>query len=219
MNSRITLLNIIFSYDGCTKVLDIGLADFFKSKITAITGPNGSGKTTLLKIISGILTPNSGEIFIDGKLIHNGTKKILMANGTFVHQTPYIFTGTVRKNILMGISPSGLYGYRQEEIADNLLSAFDLEKYRNARARGLSGGEKQKTALARAAGMNRDFLLLDEPLAHIDSKSKVKIEKILEKLTEEGKTLIFATHDQELAYRLADNIIQLENGKITRSNV
>ncbi len=216
MNRRISLKDIVFSYKN-TKVIDIKAADFYRKKVTAVTGPNGSGKTTLLKIISGILVPDKGDIYLDEVRIINGMRRILMANSTFVHQTPYIFTGTVKKNILMGLGSSGLSRRKMEEMADQLLSSFDLEKYKYSKARGLSGGERQKIALARAAGMDRDFLILDEPLAHIDSKSKVKIENMLEKLAEKGKTLIFATHDQDLASRLADSIIQLENGRITRS--
>ena len=217
MSDVITLKNILFSYGGKT-VIDIQKADFPKNRVTVVTGPNGSGKTTLLKILSGILIPEEGEISFMGNILLNGKKhKILMGNSTYVHQTPYIFSGSVRKNVLMGLKSGHLSKPRREQKLNGLLKAFDLEKYRDSKASGLSGGEKQKIALARAAGMDRDYLILDEPLAHIDTESRTIIEKILKNLAAEGKTLIIATHDHSFASRMADRVIHIENGKIIRS--
>ncbi len=209
MRNSITLKNIKFSYTTET-VLDIADLSIEENRVTVITGPNGSGKTTLLKILSGLLLPDHGEIFFEGTVLLNGRKrKILLKNSTYVHQTPYIFSGSVKRNVTMGM--------KGENKCKGLLEAFDLAKYRNSRASKLSGGEKQKIALARAAGMERNILLLDEPLAHIDSESKVVIEKILKAMSAEGKTLIIATHDHNFASDMADKIIYMENGKIVRS--
>ena len=209
MRNSITLKNIKFSYTTET-VLDIADLSIEENRVTVITGPNGSGKTTLLKILSGLLLPELGEIFFEGTVLLNRRKrKILLGNSTYVHQTPYIFSGSVKRNVTMGM--------KGENKCKGLLEAFDLAKYRNSRASKLSGGEKQKIALARAAGMERNILLLDEPLAHIDSESKVVIEKILKAMSAEGKTLIIATHDHNFASDMADKIIYMENGKIVRS--
>ena len=209
MRNSITLKNIKFSYTTET-VLDIADLSIEENRVTVITGPNGSGKTTLLKILSGLLLPELGEIFFEGTVLLNRRKrKILLGNSTYVHQTPYIFSGSVKRNVTMGM--------KGEDKCKGLLEAFDLAKYRNSRASKLSGGEKQKIALARAAGMERNILLLDEPLAHIDSESKVVIEKILKAMSAEGKTLIIATHDHNFASDMADKIIYMENGKIVRS--
>jgi len=209
MHNSITLKNIKFSYTAET-VLDIADLSIERNRVTVITGPNGSGKTTLLKILSGLLLPELGEIFFEGTVLLNRRKrKILLGNSTYVHQTPYIFSGSVKRNVTMGM--------KGENKCKGLLEAFDLAKYRNSRASKLSGGEKQKIALARAAGMERNILLLDEPLAHIDSESKVVIEKILKTMSAEGKTLIIATHDHNFASDMADTIIYMENGKIVRS--
>ena len=209
MRNSITLKNIKFSYTTET-VLDIADLSIEENRVTVITGPNGSGKTTLLKILSGLLLPELGEIFFEGTVLLNRRKrKILLGNSTYVHQTPYIFSGSVKRNVTMGM--------QGENKCKGLLEAFDLAKYRNSRASKLSGGEKQKIALARAAGMERNILLLDEPLAHIDSESKVVIEKILKAMSAEGKTLIIATHDHNFASDMADKIIYMENGKIVRS--
>lgn len=209
MYNSIIFRNITFSYTG-ERVLDIDNLSIEENRVTAITGPNGSGKTTLLKILSGLLLPDHGEIVYKGKILLNGRRrKILMENSTFVHQTPYIFSGSVKRNLTMGI--------KGEHKLKELLSIFDLTKYRNSRASGLSGGEKQKIALARAAGMERDILILDEPLAHIDSESKIIIENILKEMAAKGKTLIISTHDHNFATRMADKIIHIDNGKIVRS--
>ncbi len=209
MYNSVIFRNITFSYTGeC--VLDIDTLTIEEHRVTAITGPNGSGKTTLLKILSGLLLPDHGEIIFKGTILLNGKRrKILMENSTFVHQTPYIFSGSVKRNLTMGI--------KSEHTCKELLEIFDLEKYRNSRASGLSGGEKQKIALARAAGMERDILILDEPLAHIDSESKLIIENVLKEMAAKGKTLIIATHDHTFASRIADKIIHMDNGKIVRS--
>ncbi len=215
MDSILRIDNLTFSFSN-RRIIDIAEIEFPGDTITAITGPNGSGKTTLLKLAAGLYRPETGVFYLDGTLIKGEIQNILKKECVLVHQTPYIFSGSVRKNISIGLKNTGMHRSEQERKLEELLKAFGLDRYRTKKASSLSGGEKQKVALARGSGSDKRILLLDEPLAHIDTGSSIIIERMLNKLASEGRHIIFTTHDHDFAGRMAGNIIHLENGKITR---
>ncbi len=213
MSELLKMENLTFTFDKDV-ILDIEQIIFPAEKITAVTGANGSGKTTLLRIIAGLITPQTGIIYYKGSSVPGRVRDFLKKQSVLVHQKPYLFSGTVRKNIKMGMYTSGITGKDAEYETDELLEKFTLSGLGNKKVSCLSGGERQKVALARAAGLHRPVLLLDEPEVHIDNESREAIENLLAQLAEEGKHIIFSTHDSEFARRLSGQIIRLHSGKI-----
>lgn len=210
MSDILLLENITFAYKEKT-VLSIRELSISSPGITAITGSNGSGKTTLLKLIAGLLSPVTGTILYKGSPIKG--KEQLQKMCVLVHQTPYIFSGTVKKNIQMGLKSAGIRGRELTLKTQELLDKFSLSKLELGKAALLSGGEKHKVALARAVGLDRKIILLDEPETHIDAASRKIIEQILIDLSK-NRNIIFTTHDAGIADRLAHTIIHLQNGCI-----
>ena len=204
-NSMIIIDHLSYSYDR-TEALSIENLSIEKGVTTIFLGSNGSGKTTLLKILSGLLNPSKGSI--------NRDSVNLKKNAILVHQIPYLFSGTVGYNIDFVLKIKKLsIDNRKKIIKDSLEQAGIFHLYRRKTSQ-LSGGEKHRLAIARALAMEPEILVLDEPFAHIDVESRILIEHILEKRANSGKTTVLSTHDLALAYRLADRIIYLENGKI-----
>ncbi len=212
MTDILRIENLTFSYEE-NPVLDIQQISFPEKKITAITGPNGSGKTTLLKIIAGIIHPLTGTFYFKEKPIPGKPEDSLKKLSVLVHQRPYLFSGTVRKNIRMGTRTSGTRKSANDRT-DELLDKFILTGLGDKKVSCLSGGEKQKVALARAVGLQRTILLLDEPEVHIDSETRKAMEHILKDLALEGKHIIFSTHDNDFARRISGQIIRLKSGTI-----
>lgn len=213
MNNLLIIKDLIFAY-GTKEVLNIPEVTFPADRITAVIGSNGSGKTTLLKIIGGLLPSGTGRIFYNGFSITGKREEILRKLCVLVHQNPYLFSGTVKKNMEIALYTRGMGRKAIDVKVEDLMHKFALGNLKDNKISKLSGGEKQKLALARAAGLNRKIFLLDEPQAHIDQNSKKMMEKILIALSDEGKHIIFTTHDYGFAYRMAGRIIHLENGRI-----
>ncbi len=208
---RIEFENLKKSYSG-SPVIDIDKGEIRHGETTAIIGPNGTGKTTLLNILAGILPPDEGVISYDG------STDFPQREVSLVFQEPYMISTTVEKNISY---PLKIRGAGKEEIEariDELTKALSLEKLRKQRALSLSGGEKQKTALARALSFHPNLLMLDEPTANIDPYSTMEIERMLASIREkENITIIFVTHNIAQVKRISDRFIFMVGGHIEDS--
>jgi tungstate transport system ATP-binding protein len=175
--------------------------------ITAIMGPNGAGKSLFLRLIHGLLTPNAGHIFWNGRDLDLATRR----RQALVFQKPVLMRRSVAANIDFVLKPGG-GDYRQRR--DEILQKAGLFRQRNQPARLLSGGEQQRLALARALATGPEVLLLDEPCASIDSGATLQIEHLLRQTREQGVKILLVTHDIGQARRLADDIIFLHNGRL-----
>ncbi|OFW54879.1 MAG: hypothetical protein A2163_01345 [Actinobacteria bacterium RBG_13_35_12] len=199
-------------------ILDIDYLGFQESKIYAIVGPNGSGKTTLLNILNLLAKSEEGQIFFrDQEIIINSNSKILEIRRkmTLVDQDPFLFQSTVYGNVAYGLKVRSLSSIVQKNRIKNALEMVGLSGFENRKADQLSGGEAQRVVIARALVIEPEILFLDEPTASIDQKHIDKVEKIITKIRRELKTtVIFTTHDLSQAYRLADEVISLLDGKI-----
>lgn len=205
----ILLENIKKSYEDKT-VLDIGSCSIRNGHITGIIGPNGAGKSTLLKIISGIEPPDHGMIRF------NGSPEIPQKKITLVFQKPYLLSASVKKNITYPLKIRGCNPTEAEHRADILMDKLSLTDLKKKKAWKLSGGETQKTALARALSFDPELLMLDEPTANIDPHSTSEIEKILKEVNaQQNTTILIVTHNLAQAKRLCDDIIMMHNGHIT----
>jgi putative ABC transport system ATP-binding protein len=187
-------------------------------EFTVISGPSGSGKTTLLNIIGGIDKPTSGRIIVFGKNLGVKDEDFLATfrccKVGFVFQSyNLVSTLTVAENIAF---PMEWMRKPEEHIrkrVEELLEIVGLQHRAEHFPSQLSGGEQQRVAIARALANDPPLVLADEPTGNLDAKTSVKIVEILQKLKDDGKTIIVATHDERI-FQLADQIVYLEDGKL-----
>ena len=176
---------------------------------TLVTGKNGSGKSTLLRIIGGLLAPNKATIEI-GSTTLSWTKyrKLIENEVMYLYQEPYMFDGTVRKNLSYA-----LHKDQPKEAVDQALKWAELEHRSNTQAKCLSGGERQRVALAQAWLKQPAVLLLDEPTANMDTKSRRRTEELLSTFKETGTALYIASHDPNHFHRIMNHRLLLEEGR------
>lgn len=189
----------------------------FREGVTALIGPNGAGKSTLLKVAAAIYKPERGKVYIDGvdiwNLSHEQRIK-LRRNIIYIHEHPVMLRRSVWENIAYGLKIRGITGEKLEEEVREALKVMDIEELRDIWAPSLSAGQRQRVALARALAANPRYLLLDEPTANLDSRSRKFLEDVVRMLAEQGVTIVAATHDRLVALRLSERAILMENGEI-----
>ncbi|GHU12048.1 ABC transporter ATP-binding protein [Betaproteobacteria bacterium] len=212
--SYLEIKNITKRFDKQT-ALDNVSAGIEKGELVCILGPSGCGKTTLLRIIAGLETANSGQIFIDGKDCTFMPPKD--RNLGIVFQSYALFPNmTVLGNILFGLrQKKNLSKNDMQMKAADVLRLVDLYEHKDKYPRQLSGGMQQRTALARAIALSPDYLLLDEPLSALDAKVRLKLRGEIKSIQKTlGITTIMVTHDQEEALTMADRIIVMNNAVV-----
>lgn len=175
---------------------------------TIVIGPNGAGKTTLLRALHGIERLSGGDI------TYACPRPNALAAQAFVFQTPVIMRRTVRENMAypLGLrkTPKPEIARRVEAVAERVGLSFAL----NRPARVLSGGERQKLALARALTLRPELLFLDEPCASLDGRATREIEEVLQSEIAEGRRIIMSTHNLGQARRLADDVLFVHKGQV-----
>lgn len=199
-----------------TILKDINLEVEAGSKL-AIVGPSGSGKTTLLNILGTIDKPDAGEILWEGRPLNWDDERELatlrMEKLGFVFQFYYLMPElNVEENIILPGLMAAWEHSRLTERLEELLEALNLQEKRKAKIYTLSGGERQKVAIARAVFLRPKLLLADEPTGNLDPESTKEVLKIfLELNATQGVTLILVTHNLELAQKM-DKIYLLKEG-------
>ena len=191
--------------------LKIGEAEFI-----TIMGRNASGKTTLAKHFNRLLVPTKGRIKVSGIDTRDATIAELARKVGFVFQNPndHLFADTVGDEIAFTLKN---LGFSREEIelrTAEMLKRFELKEYRNQYPRSLSGGEKQRVALASVLVTKPKVLILDEPTRGMDYRLKSELMRFLEAYRSEGNTVILITHDVEIVAEYADRVILLSEGKV-----
>lgn len=201
---------------GGTTILNVPSLLIQEDEILSLIGPNGAGKTTFLQTLSYLWNPFQGEIFFKGKKVETNhsvleyRRKLAM-----VFQEPLLFDTTVLNNVASGLK---IRGMKRSEIRDRVmeqLDRFGIGHLSNRSAKTLSGGEAQRTSLARAFALQPEILLLDEPFASLDSPTRESLIEDLEHILQQTRTTaIFATHDRLEALRLSDRMAVMNEGKI-----
>ncbi len=201
---------------GSNLALDIGELSIAEGRLYTLTGANGAGKSTLLNILAFLAPPTSGEIFYAGKRVDRdrGGMEEYRRKVTLLHQSPYLFGGTVHDNVAFGLKVRGIRGEELRRRIDMALDTVGLQGFRERKARELSGGEAQRVAMARALALKPEVLLLDEPLANIDRETTGLLEAVIAKLPSQGTTVVMTTHDPHHPGRLNGESIFLEGGRI-----
>ncbi|MHA1932287.1 MAG: ABC transporter ATP-binding protein [Promethearchaeota archaeon] len=184
----------------------------------AIKGPSGAGKTTLLNLLGGLDSPNSGTIYNQGVKISDMDQESLtlfrLMNSGFIFQNyNLISTLTAEENVMFPMNLSGMKFEEQRSRAVNLLKKMRLADRREHLPFQLSAGEQQRVAIARALANDPPVILADEPTANLDKKSSQFIRDLFKELKNNEKTIIIATHDDDLI-ALADKVILFDQGKI-----
>jgi tungstate transport system ATP-binding protein len=199
-----------------TRLLDIPYLNVEDGEVLSLIGPNGAGKTTLLVTLCHLFKYFSGNIVFKGKQVGNELpagqyrQKIAM-----VFQEPLLFNATVFENVAAGLRFRKVGRREIEEAVKENLERFGISRLGDRSARTLSGGEAQRTSLARAFAVKPDILLLDEPFSSLDPPTRESLIDDLEKiLNSSGTTTIFATHDRIEALRLSDRIAVMNKGRI-----
>jgi len=187
--------------------LDISLTG---GECTLLTGKNGSGKSTLLRILSGLIKPDSATINTGlQSLSWKQARKLLRKQVMYLYQEPYMFDGSVRRNLLYAVS-----GANARQRVNRALQWADLEHRAETEAKCLSGGEKQRVALAQAWLKQPLVLLLDEPTANMDDYSRHITEDLLLNFKKNGTALLIASHDPNHFYRVTDKNVSLIQGEL-----
>ena len=201
-------------------ILHIPYLQIQKETITCIIGESGSGKSTLLRMLNDLQSPTSGTIEYNGKLISDYPPIQLRRDVVMLGQTPPIFDGTIKDNLLMGLRLSEK-PFPNDDILRSALKTDSKKKNLEDNADSLSGGEKQRLAFARIVLMDPPVYLLDEPTSALDSDTERRVMKQFTTLArEKKKTVIFITHSQQLPEEIADDIIEISRANgATRKEV
>lgn len=195
--------------------LAIERLDLHSGRIYALSGPNGSGKSTLLRILALLQAPQRGELRFAGEPVRGErSRRKLRRQVTLVHQSPYLFSGSVEQNLAFGLRLRGIRGEERHCRVAEALTALGLRGFESRPVRALSGGEAQRVALARALALRPAVLLLDEPTAGLDAEQLAGFEEWLTTLPQTGITVVLSTHDPNQPMRLGSEVVRLRQGQI-----
>jgi phospholipid/cholesterol/gamma-HCH transport system ATP-binding protein len=219
-NGMLEVKNLTKSF-GTNVVLDNISLTIEKGKTTVVIGPSGCGKTVLVKHLIVLLRPNSGEVYFKDRRIDNLNENELNRIRThygFLFQGGALFDSlSVTENIVFPIRQHfKITDWREvEELVKAKLAMVGLDGFQQFYPANLSGGQRKRVALARAIALNPEIILYDEPTTGLDPiRSDIINELILKLQKELGVTSVVVTHDMKSAYKIADRIVMLHNGKI-----
>ncbi len=208
--------NLSFRYHKKSSlVLDNISLELDKGQIGIVLGKNGSGKSTLFKNILGILKPESGSISIDGENVLAMNRRLRASKIAYVPQDITFGSLTVYDSILMGrVSKFGLMSsVKDKDVVDSIIEEMGLEANAFRNVNELSGGERQKVAIARAMAQEPELLVFDEPTGNLDIGNEQLILKEAKRLAKDkGITIIVAIHDLNTAITFGDKFFLLKNG-------
>ena len=193
--------------EGVTALSAVDL-EIFRGEFLVLLGPSGCGKSTLLNLIAGFLKPSAGAILHDGMAVAGPDRR-----RTVVFQEYALFPWmTVQQNVEFGLKAQGMPLRERRGVARNLLSIVRLAGFEDRYPHEISGGMKQRAAIARAIAPSPDILLMDEPFGALDAQTRVLLQEEIARISAEtGKTIVFVTHSIDEAVFLGDRIVVMSS--------
>lgn len=212
-DSKLCVLHCSKAYSGQPILQDISFT-VRDGEFLSILGPSGCGKTTLLRILTGLVSPDSGTILKDGQDITHlppDQRKI-----GIVFQNYALFENmTVLKNVAYALRFHAAFRGKEAAMSKDILERVGMGDALDKYPAQLSGGQQQRTAIARTLVMKPDVILFDEPMAALDAENRLTLRDEIKKLQHSfDSTILYVTHDQEEAFALSDRIMVLEQGRI-----
>lgn len=204
---------------GGARVLEIPALDLRAGEVLALMGPNGAGKSTLMLALAGLLPLSGGTLRFRGQELRvRADREAYRRRMTMVFQDPLLFDATVAQNIATGLKLRGVPAAVREPALRAWAQRLGIGHLLDRSARQLSGGEAQRTALARAFALGPEILFLDEPFASLDAPTREGLLDNLGRiLAETGSTAVVSTHDQGEAARLAHRLAVMKDGAILQT--
>ncbi|RJR46999.1 MAG: ABC transporter ATP-binding protein [Deltaproteobacteria bacterium] len=201
---------------------DVNLA-IGTGKVTVLRGPSGSGKTTLLTVLGCMARPTSGRILLQDREVTSLPARFLTAirrkTFGFIFQQYNLIQGiSVIENVMLPAYPNGDSLPALKQRAEKLLDLFNLRPKASARVEWLSGGEAQRTAIARALVNDPQVIIADEPTAHLDTKLSRELMEIVKEFKAQGKTIVIASHDPIVHDSpVIDKVVDMRDGRLIHS--
>ena len=207
MNPKISFqqLSCAFELNGNEfKALDQVSLDIADGEFVTVVGPSGCGKSTLMNSAAGLLEPTAGRVLVDDKPVHGPGPE----RGVIFQQYALFPWLTVRQNIAFGLDIAKVPSPERERIVDRCIELVGLTRFADALPKTLSGGMKQRCAIARAYAVDPAILLMDEPFGALDALTRVTMQdQLLATWAKDTRTVLFITHDVEEAVYLANRVI------------
>ena len=209
--------------DTEVKALQSASLDIYKNEYVALMGPSGSGKSTLMNLLGCLDTPSSGIYVLNGSNVANmgDTELAVVRNKEigFVFQTFNLLPrSTALDNVALPLVYAGYSRTERNERALKTLESVGLADRTDHKPNELSGGQRQRVAIARALINNPSIILADEPTGNLDTKTSYEIMELMEKIHEEGNTVIIVTHEEDIARR-AHRIVRLRDGVVESDTI
>jgi cell division transport system ATP-binding protein len=213
--------NVTKKYSDTTSLEDVSIS-IAPGEFVSIVGHSGAGKTTLSKLILAEEKPTSGTVFYESVDIHKLSKKGLMEFrrkvGVVFQDYRLLSNKTAYENIAFAMEALGKNEKAIAEDVTNVLELVDLTNRASHFPHQLSGGEKQRLAIARAIINQPTLIIADEPTGNLDPVNTNEVVNILKKINDLGTTIILTTHDRSVVDRIKKRVITLENGRVTRDD-
>lgn len=211
--------NLYFSYDDENSHSLNGLSlEIKRGHKVAFMGANGSGKSTFFLCCNGIHRPSSGTLYFNGEPIDYSKKGLLdlRAKVGIIFQDPdnQLFSASVYQEISFGILNLGVSEEKAKEEVEQVIDYLEITPFRHKPTHALSGGQKKQVSIADILVMHPEIIILDEPAAALDPKHTTMVNHIVDRLTDEGITVLMSTHDVNYAFEWADDIFLFKDGKV-----
>jgi tungstate transport system ATP-binding protein len=208
----LSIKDLIVRYSNQT-VLQVDALDIQEGEVLAVIGPNGAGKSTLLLVLSGLLHPETGQVYFRGKSIEQENELVYRRRIALVLQEPLLLHQSVFNNVAAGLKFRGLPRAEVKQRTEEWLKRLEISHLRDRPAQHLSGGEAQRASLARAFVLQPELLMLDEPFSALDAPTRLRLLQDLHALLSQTNiTTIFITHDLDEALLLGDRVAVLLGG-------
>ncbi|SCG82163.1 Nod factor export ATP-binding protein I [Proteiniborus sp. DW1] len=211
----IQIKNVTKKFDDFIAVNNISL-NIDSGDFIGLLGPNGAGKTTIIKMLTGLLKPTEGEIYINGQKMTRNNKDAKKILGIVPQYTNLDKELTVYENLVFAAKLFSIRSYKQK--ISELLEFIELESYKDRKAMNLSGGMARRLMIAKALINDPEIIILDEPTVGIDLNGRRKIWDILKAMKTMGKTVLLTTHYIEEADYLCNKVCLIDRGQIIDNN-